>query len=53
MDQNKYSKNANIRPDSLLQTITSVGSVILMIIGIVGIAIEFFKEDGWISAAIG
>lgn len=48
MDPNKYSQNADIKPDTLLQTITSVGSMILMLIGIVGIATDFFKEDSWI-----
>ena len=48
MDPNKYKENADIRPDSLLQTITSVGSMALMIIGIIGIATDFFREDSWI-----
>ena len=48
MDPNKYSKNADIKPDTLLQTITSVGSILLMLIGIIGIATDFFKEDSWI-----
>lgn len=49
MDPNKYKKNADIRADTLLQTITSVGSMILMLVGIVGIALEFFKGGGWLS----
>ncbi|HSR01202.1 MAG TPA: hypothetical protein VLM20_00225 [Methylophilaceae bacterium] len=48
MDPNKYKKNADIKPDTLLQTITSVVSMLLMIIGIVGIATDFFREDSWI-----
>ena len=48
MDPNKYSKNADIKPDTLLQTIISVGSILLMLIGIIGIATDFFKEDSWI-----
>lgn len=49
MDPNKYKKNADIRPDSLLQTLASVGSMVLMLIGILGIATEFFREDSWIG----
>lgn len=49
MDPNKYKGNADIRPDSLIQTITSVISMVLMLIGIIGIATDFFKEDSWIK----
>lgn len=49
MDPNKYKGNADIRPDSLMQTITSVISMVLMLIGIIGIATDFFKEDSWIK----
>jgi hypothetical protein len=48
MDPNKYKQNADIKPDTLLQTIISVGSMLLMVIGIVGIATDFFREDSWI-----
>ena len=51
-EPNKYSKNADIKPDTLLQTIVSVGSMILMFIGIIGIALEFFKDDGWLKKAL-
>jgi len=46
MDPNKYKGNEKIMPDTLLQTMGSVISIILMLIGIVGLALEFFKEDG-------
>jgi hypothetical protein len=52
MDPNKYKGNADIRPDTLLQTLTSVGSMILMVVGIIGIATDFFKEDSWIKKAL-
>ncbi|MGQ0442620.1 MAG: hypothetical protein ACT4OH_04105 [Methylophilaceae bacterium] len=51
-DPNKYKKNADIRPDTLLQTIISVGSIILMLIGIVGIAMELFKDEGWLKTGL-
>ena len=41
MDPNKYKQNENIRPESLLKTIASVTSMLLMVLGIVGIALEF------------
>ena len=53
MDPNKYQKNANIKADTPLQNAISVGSMILMIAGLVGIALEFFKDDGWISKLFG
>lgn len=46
MDPNKYKGNENIKPETLLQTLGSVGSMVLMLIGIAGLAMEFFKEDG-------
>lgn len=46
MDPNKYKGNEKIKPDTLLQTLGSVGSMVLMLIGIVGLAMDFFKEDG-------
>ncbi|MFW5432255.1 MAG: hypothetical protein ACKE5M_01365 [Methylophilaceae bacterium] len=49
MDPDKYQKNANIRADTPLQNVISVASMLLMIAGLVGIALEFFKGDGWLS----
>lgn len=46
MEPNKYKKNADIRPDSLMRTISSTSYFILMLIGIVGLAFDVFKEDG-------
>ena len=52
-DPNKYKKNADIRPDTLVQTLTSVGSMILMLIGIIGLALELFNKDGgWLKTAL-
>ena len=52
MDPNKYVKNANIRPESISRTMLSTVSFILMVIGIIGIALEAFKEDGLIQQAL-
>lgn len=53
MDPNKYKKNADIKPDTLIQTLLSVGSMLLMLLGIGGIAMELFKEDGWLKKVFG
>jgi uncharacterized membrane protein len=52
MDPNKYKENADIRPESLLKTLMSVGSMVLMLIGIIGIGLDFFKEDSLIKKAL-
>ena len=51
-DPNKYAKNANIQADSLIKTLSSVGGLILMLIGLAGIAMEFFKDGGWLKTAL-
>ncbi len=50
-DPNKYSKNADIEADTLLKTIMSFAGIVLLIIGLVGIAMEFFKDEGWLKTA--
>lgn len=45
----KYEKNKNIKPDSLMQTLISVISMGLMILGIVGVTFEFFRTNGVLS----
>lgn len=52
-DPNKYSKNSDIQADTLLKTILSFSGMLLMLIGIIGIAMEFFKDGGWLKAAFG
>ncbi len=51
-DPNKYSKNADIEADTLLKTLTSFAGIVLVLIGLVGIAMEFFKDDGWLKTAV-
>ena len=51
-DPNKYAKHADIQADTLVKTLTSVGGMILMLIGIAGIAMEFFKDGGVITKAL-
>lgn len=53
IDPNKYLKNKDIKPDSLLSNIVAIGRMLLMLVGIVGIAMELFKDDGWLKTALG
>lgn len=51
-DPNKYSKNADIEADTLLKTLSSLAGIILVFIGLAGVAMEFFKDDGWLKTAL-
>ena len=51
-DPNKYAKNKDIKPESLLGNLAAVGKMGLMIVGIIGIALEFFKSDGVLSTIL-
>jgi hypothetical protein len=52
-DPNRYSKNMNIEPESKLSVFAAVGRMGLMVIGIAGIALEFFNDDGWLKTGVG
>lgn len=41
------------KPDNLIDTILSTVKLLLMIVGIVGLAFEFFKDDGLLQMALG
>lgn len=51
-EPNKYAKNKDIQADTLPKTLASVAGIILMLIGLVGIGLEFFKEGGWLKTAL-
>lgn len=53
IDPNKYRKNKDIKPDSLLSNIVAIARMLLMLIGIIGMAMEFFGDDGWLKTALG
>ena len=48
-DPNKYAKNKDVKADSVLSNIFAIGRMILLIIGLIGIALEIFREDGWLK----
>lgn len=46
----KYDKlKSNKKPDNLLSVILSVGQMLLVLTGLVGIAIQFFRDKGWLK----
>ncbi|MDP2153037.1 MAG: hypothetical protein Q8J66_05200 [Methylotenera sp.] len=49
IEPNKYLKNKDIKPESKVSVLFATIRMGLMIIGIVGIALELFREDGWLS----
>ena len=49
IDPNKYSENANINPESKLSVFLAVVRIVLMGFGLVGVALELFREGGWLS----
>jgi hypothetical protein len=53
LDPNKYSKNKDIKAESHLSSMAAVGRMALMLVGIVGIAMELFRDDGWLKTALG
>ncbi|HYD33647.1 MAG TPA: hypothetical protein VEA39_03670 [Methylophilaceae bacterium] len=40
------------KPDSLISTLLAVGRFSLMMLGIIGIAVEIFRDDGWLSGLL-
>lgn len=49
----KYQKlKKDSRPDSLLSVILSVGQLLLVVVGLVGISIEFFRDKGWLKQSL-
>lgn len=53
IEPNKYLKNQSIEPESKLSVLAAVGRMGLMLIGLAGIAYEFFRDDGWLKTALG
>lgn len=40
-------------PDSLVDTLLAVGRFGLMLLGIIGISVEIFRDNGWLKQLIG
>ncbi len=49
IEPNKYLKNKDISPESKSSVLFAIIRMGLMLVGIVGIAFEIFREDGWLS----
>lgn len=49
IDPNKYLKNKDINPESKSSVLLATIRMGLMLTGIIGIAVEIFREDGWLS----
>lgn len=45
--------NERSKPDSLITTLAAVGRFGLMLLGIIGISVEIFRDDGWLKQLIG
>lgn len=41
------------KPDSLLSTLAAVSRFGLMLLGIIGISVEIFRDNGWLKQLIG
>lgn len=52
IDPNKYSKNNNINPESNLGSAFAFGRMALMLVGIIGLALELFRDDGWLQKVL-
>jgi hypothetical protein len=52
IDPNKYSANKDIKPESHFSAMAATGRIVLMLLGIIGLAIELFREDGWLKKGL-
>lgn len=50
--EDKYEKNADIEADTPIKTIISTAKFGLVLLGMVGISVEFFRDDGWLKTFI-
>jgi hypothetical protein len=44
--------NNKLKPDSLIATLLSAGEISLVLIGLVGLAVEVFRDQGWFKQLI-
>lgn len=53
VDPNKYLKNKDIKAESKFSVLIAILRMGLMLTGIIGIALEMFRENGWLSKMLG
>ena len=53
IDPNKYLKNKDIKAESKLSVLIAIVRMGLVLAGIIGIALEMFRENGWLSKLLG
>ena len=53
IDPNKYTKNKDIQPESKLSVLVATVRMGLMLVGIIGIAMEMFSDGGWLKTILG
>lgn len=41
--------NNRSKPDSLLATLVAVGQFSLVLLGLIGLSVEFFRDNGWLK----
>lgn len=39
-------------PDSLLHTLVAVGQLLMVLIGLIGLSVEIFRDNGWLKQLI-
>lgn len=48
----KRNSSSN-KPDSLLATLAAAGRIGLVIIGLIGLSVEIFRDNGWLKQLLG
>lgn len=41
------------KPDTLFATLAAVGRFVLVVLGLIGISVHVFREDGWLHQLLG
>jgi len=44
--------NKETRPDSIIATLQAVGEISLVLIGLIGLSVEVFRDQGWFKQLI-
>ena len=52
VDPNKYLKNKDVQAESKLSVLIAVIKMGLVLAGIAGVAMEFFRDGGWLKTAL-